>query len=47
MVGEIVKILGKERLHDLGFDIPVGGIVAARWDIMLNRIEEDCLPHLM
>ena len=47
MVGEIVKILGKEGLDDLGFDIPVGGKVAARWAIMLNRIEEDCLPHLM
>ena len=34
------KILGKERLRDLGFDIPIRGKLTARWAIMLNRIEE-------
>ena len=28
-VGEIVKILGKEGLHHLGFDIPIEGKVMA------------------
>ena len=35
-----MKILGKEGLHDLGFDIPVEGKVTARQAIMLNRVEE-------
>ena len=38
--GEIVKILGKERLHNLGFDIPITDKLTARQAIMLNRVEE-------
>ena len=34
-----MKILGKERLHDLGFDIPAEGRLMARQAIMLNRVE--------
>ena len=39
MVNAIEKILCKERLRDLGFDVPVGGKITARQSIMLNRIE--------
>ena len=38
--GEITKILGKEFLRDLGFDIPGGKIMAWQF-LMLNRIEEE------
>ena len=44
-IGEIAKILGKEGLCDLGFDIPVGSKLKARWDIMLNIVEEE-LPSI-
>ena len=44
-VGEIVKIMGKEGLSDLGFDIPIGGKVTVLCAIMLNRIEEE-LPSV-
>ena len=40
MVGEIAKILTKEGLQDLGFNIPVDGKVTARQTIMLNSVEE-------
>ena len=36
-----VKILGKEGLHNLGFDIPQSSKLVARQDIMLNRVEEE------
>ena len=39
-VGEIAEILGKRRLHNLGFDIPKGE-VTARQAIMLNKVEEE------
>ena len=38
--GEVATILGKEGLHDLGFNIP-GGEITARRAIMRNRIEEE------
>ena len=40
-IGEITKILGKEGLCDLSFDIPVEGKVTARHAIMLNKAEEE------
>ena len=36
-----MKILGKERLRDLGFNIHIEGKLRARQAIMLNKIEED------
>ena len=39
-VGEIAKILGKEGLCDLGFDIPMGK-VTTRQAVILNRVEEE------
>ena len=39
MVKEIKKMLGKERLHALGFDIPKGKVTAQE-AVMLNRVEE-------
>ena len=36
-----MKILGKERLCDLGFDIPIENKLMAQQAIMLNRAEED------
>ena len=39
-VTTIVEILGKEGLHNLGFDIPRGK-VTARQAVMLNRVEEE------
>ena len=36
-LAEIVKILGRERLHDLGFNIPVGGKLTVRQAIKLNK----------
>ena len=38
--GEITKILGKERLRELGFDIPRGKTMAQQ-AIKLNRFEEE------
>ena len=35
-----MDILGKERLHDIGFDIPRGKLMA-RQAVMLNRVEEE------
>ena len=35
-----MRILGKKRLHKLGFDIPTGK-VTARQAIMLNRLEKE------
>ena len=35
-VGAIEEILGKGRLRDLAFDIPIG-----RQAVMLNRVEEE------
>ena len=43
--GEILKILGKECLRDLGFDIPIEGKLMARQAIMLNKVEKD-LPSM-
>ena len=40
LVKEIKKILGKNRLHSLGFDI-LRGKVTARQAVMLNRGEEE------
>ena len=40
LAGVIVEILGKNRLHDLGFDIPKGKLTAWR-AAMLNRAEEE------
>ena len=40
LVSVIAEILGKEELHDLGFDIPMGK-VTARQAVMLNRVEEE------
>ena len=42
-VGVIAKILGKEGLHELSFDIPVNGKVTARQTVMLNRVKEKLL----
>ena len=39
-VGILADILGKNRLHRLGFNIPVGGITA-RQAIMLNKAAEE------
>ena len=39
-VGEIAEILGKNRLHTLGFDIPKGKLTA-RQAVMLNRVKEE------
>ena len=39
--GEIEKILDRERLHNLGSDIPVGGKVTPRQAVMLNKAEEE------
>ena len=39
--GEIVKILGKERLCDLGFDISKEGKLTVQQAIMLNKVEEE------
>ena len=39
-VGIIADILGKNRLHKLGFNIPVGSITA-RQDVMLNKAVEE------
>ena len=36
-----MKIIGKERLHDLGFDIIVEGKLRAQQAIMLNKVEKD------
>ena len=38
--GEIANILGKNRLSELGFDIPRGK-VAAQQAIMQNRVEKE------
>ena len=45
--GVIAEILGKNRLRDLGFDIPKGKLTA-RQAAMLNRVEEElsCLLSL-
>ena len=40
MAGVIAEILGKNRLRDLGFDIPKGKLTA-RQAAMLNRVEEE------
>ena len=37
-VGMIVDILGKNRLRNLGFDIP-SGKVTAREAVMLNKVK--------
>ena len=39
--GEITKILGKERLRDLGFDIPIGGKLMVLQAIKINKAEKD------
>ena len=39
-VGMIADILGKNRLHNLGFDIPRGK-VTAREAVMLNKVKEE------
>ena len=39
-VGMLVDILGKNRLHRLGFNIPVGRITA-RQAVMLNKVQEE------
>ena len=38
--GEITKILGRERLLDLGLDIPVEGKLMPRQAIKVNRVEK-------
>ena len=43
-VGEIAEILGKNRLCNLGFDIPKGKLTA-RQAVMLNRVKEE-LPSM-
>ena len=45
MVGEIAKILGKEQLHDLGFNMPVEDKVMAQQAIMLKGVEKE-LPSM-
>ena len=40
LIETIADILGKKRLHNLGFDIPTGK-VTARQAVMLNRVEEE------
>ena len=43
-VGEMAEILGKNRLHNVGFDIPKGKLTA--WQaVMLNRVKEE-LPSM-
>ena len=37
--------MGKEGLHDLGFDISIEGKVMAQQAIMLDKVEED-LPSM-
>ena len=44
LVGEIVEILGKNRLRNLGFDIPKGKLTAQQ-AVMLNRVNEE-LPSM-
>ena len=39
-VGEIVEILGKNRLRNLGFDIPKGKLTT-RQAVMLNKVKEE------
>ena len=39
-VGEIYKILGKNRLRDLSFDMP-GGKPTPQQFVILNRVEEE------
>ena len=39
-MGEITDILGKNRLRNLGFDIPKG-ILTARQAVMMNRVKEE------
>ena len=39
-IGEIAEILGKNGLHNLGFDIP-NGKLTARQAVMLNRVKEE------
>ena len=39
-VGMIADILGKNRLHNLGFDIPKGKL-KVRQAVMLNRVKEE------
>ena len=34
-------ILGKEELHELGFDIPKGCKVMSQHALMLNKMEEE------
>ena len=43
-VGEMAEILGKNRLHNVGFDIPKGKLTA-RQAVMLNRVKEE-LPSM-
>ena len=40
-VTTIVRILGKEELHDLGFDIPKSSKLTPQQAVMLNRAEEE------
>ena len=40
LVGMIADILGKNRLRNLGFDIPRGKLTA-RQAVMLNRVKEE------
>ena len=40
LVGMIADILGKNRLHNLGFDIPKGKLTA-RQAVMLHRVKEE------
>ena len=39
-VGQITEILGRNRLRNLGFDIPKGKLTA-RQAVMLNRVKEE------
>ena len=39
-VETIAEILGKERIRDLGFDMPIGK-VTARQAVKLNRVKEE------
>ena len=43
-VGEITDILGKNRLHNLGFDMPKGKLTAQQ-AVMMNRVKEE-LPSM-
>ena len=40
MVGEIAEILGKNRLRNLGFDIPKGKLKAQQ-AVVLNKVKEE------